>query len=807
MIAHIRKTDGTVQPLKEHCRRVALLCERAAKPHKLSKAAYLIGLLHDMGKATEEFERYLYSSYAGANFSSPHNHSPAGAIYIYRRYFCAKNASKTQRAAAQIFSMCIYGHHAGLSDCIGEHLGPGFLDNLEPDEKIHYEDALSRFFKSISSESELDSLFEEGQQEIEAFIRNIAEKQVNGKNCMFQLGMLTRLLLSILVDCDRWDSACFEYDTDSSVQTPDADWETLFEEFEKFRRNNLNSSDEIGKIRSYISDRCLLKASKKPGIYTLCVPTGGGKTYSSLRYALKHAALNGKKRVFYIIPYNTILDQNAQDIRKALSDYPSILEHHSNVIMPTQEEQENYRILTERWDSDIILTSLVQFLNACFSASNADARRLFRLTDSVLIFDEIQSLPKHCKTLFEQAITFLSSLCGSTVVLCTATQPKLELAPKPEELVENCADLFKNIKRVSYIFEHEKALHNGEAADKLIKMLETRSVLTIVNTKAVANDVYHEVLLRLPEAGMKAVFAEPGCTDEEIRLRAKAVAPNEVLCVHMSTLLCPAHRKQLITWLKIWLKENARVFCISTALIEAGINVSFPVVVRSLAGLPSIVQAAGRANRSMEYEIGDIYIWKFCDENLKYLADIQNGGNIIDSLPYAESSFEPDSPEQIDLFFSRWQDYINACKDYPRGEPDAGKPSLFSLLSDNERNYQNACGFGNNKKLILRQSFRTAYREFEVINQHTRTVIVPFGKGEELIAKLECDTAMAERRYLLKEAQAYSVSLPESTFKRLEEVNAVHAIGDTGVYSLGDGYYDRNSGVSIERGELQFLVY
>lgn len=807
MIAHIRKTDGAVQTLEEHCRRVALLCERAARPLGLSKAGYLIGLLHDMGKATKEFEKYLYSSYAGANVSSPHHHSPTGAIYIYRRYFCTKDASKIRCAAAQIFSMCIYGHHAGLSDCIGEHLDPGFLDNFEPDERIHFEDAMNCFFKSISSESELDALFEQGQQEIEKFIRSIAKKQTDEKSRMFQLGMLTRLLLSILVDSDRWDCACFEYGTDSAAQTPEADWESLFETFENFRRNNLNSSDEIGKIRSYISDRCLSKASEKPEIYTLCVPTGGGKTYSSLRYALKHAALHGKKRVFYIIPYNTILDQNAQDIRKALSDYPSILEHHSNVILPTQEEQENYRILTERWDSDIILTSLVQFMNACFSAPNSDARRLFRLTDSVLIFDEIQSLPKHCKTLFEQAVTFLSSLCGSTVVLCTATQPKLELTPKSEELVESCADLFKKIKRVSYIFEQREALSNGEAADKLIKMLEARSVLTIVNTKAVACDVYHEVLLRLPEAGMKAVFAEPGCTDEEIRLRAKAAAHNEVLCVHMSTLLCPAHRKQLITWLKIWLKENARVFCISTALIEAGINVSFPVVIRSLAGLPSIVQAAGRANRSMEYEIGYVYIWKFCDENLKYLADIQNGGNIIDSLPYAESSFEPDSPEQIDLFFSRWQDYIDACEDYPRGEPNAGKPSLFSLLSDNERNFQSACGFGNNRKLILHQSFRTAYREFEVIKQYTRTVIVPFGKGNELIAKLECETAMAERRHLLKEAQAYSVSLPEPTFKRLEEAGAVHAVGDTGVYSLDDGYYDRNSGVSVERGELQFLVY
>ncbi len=544
--------------------------------------------------------------------------------------------------------MCIGGHHAGLSDCMWSNAqaDSNFIKTVEQDKSVSYEEASKNFFENICSEEELDILFEEAREEIKAFICDKIKKQRNVKSCQFELGMLTRLLLSILVDADRWDSACFEYAVDSSVEHLEPDWKKLFKCFEVFRENSLNATDEIGKIRASISDQCLSKAANKSGIYTLCVPTGGGKTFSSLRYALKHAQIYKNKKIFYIIPFNTILDQNAQDIKTALSNYQSILEHHSNVIMPTQNEQENYKKLTERWDSDIILTSLVQFLNACFAALNTDARRFCRLTDSVLIFDEIQSLPKHCKTLFEQAITFLSSCCGSTIILCTATQPKLELFPEPEALVENCGHLFEKMKRVAYIKQIKKAVHNDEAAAQLVKMIEKESILTIVNTKAVANDVYHEVILRLPEYGMTAVSAELNCTDEEIRQRAKQSSAEEVLCVHMSTLLCPAHIKQLIKWVKIWLKEKARVFCVSTALIEAGINVSFPTVVRSLAGLPNIVQAAGRANRSMEYENGSVYILDFCKEKLNFLPDIKNGGNITRSILDDKCSFDSDSPER-----------------------------------------------------------------------------------------------------------------------------------------------------------------
>ena len=412
--------------------------------------------------------------------------------------------------------------------------------------------------------------------------------------------MLTRLLLSILIDADRYDSTCFEYGIPSVYIEQQPDWAALLLRFDDFRRRELDTSGDIGRIRAAVSDQCFKHAAENSGVYTLSVPTGGGKTFSSLRYALKHASLYNKRRIFYIIPYNTILDQNAQDIRHALSDYPSILEHHCDVVTLSQNEAETHHRLTERWNSDIILTSLVQFLNACFGASNTDARRLHSLTDSVLIFDEIQSLPAHCKTLFERTITFLSVCCGATVVLCTATQPQLELSCPSAELMSDYDGLFRDMRRVSYIPQLDRPMHNSEAAAKLAEMLKSHSVLTIVNTKPAAHDIYTKTAAMLSESGMRPVFADISSTPEQLSALARQNGPADILCIHLSTSLCPAHRKLLLRWVKLWLREKARVFCISTSLIEAGINVSFPVVVRSLAGLPSIVQAAESASDFMQ---------------------------------------------------------------------------------------------------------------------------------------------------------------------------------------------------------------
>lgn len=409
--------------------------------------------------------------------------------------------------------------------------------------------------------------------------------------------------------------------------TPAPDWHALFETFENYRRSILTGNLPINKIRSEISDACLKSADKHSNIVTLTVPTGGGKTFSSLRYALKYAEIFDCERIFYIIPYNTILDQNSRDIRKALDDYDGILEHHTNVVVEDENELFDYTRLTERWDSTIILTSLVKFLDSCYKGKNSDARRFPRLANSVLIFDEIQSLPKKCKMLFENAILFLTEYCGAQVVLCTATQPNLSFGDGRtiEEIMPNTSELFARLERVKYFPELGIHRTNQDAAVELAHILERKSVLAVVNTKITASDIYTLVKQILGERGLKVTIPDCSVSDRDIEAFASRFDDETILCVHLTTLLCPAHRLALIAWIKTFTRLGRRIFCISTALIEAGVNLSFPVVVRSLAGLTNIVQAAGRCNRNMEAEFGEVRIWDLIEEKLNRLEEIQIG--------------------------------------------------------------------------------------------------------------------------------------------------------------------------------------
>ena len=809
-IAHIRESDGKEQTLSAHCRNVAALCSRGAEIAGLSKLAELIGLTHDMGKATDKFEDYLRAALRGDKANSPHHHAPTGAIYAYRRWFMRENAQACERAAAQIAMLCILGHHAGLTDCLDVKGRSTLLKDMKDEATpVHADEAIAWFLQNIADEVELDALFESACREISALFSDLDKPSANTE---IALGLTSRFLLSVLVDADRWDSACFEYDENPLEAAAEPDWNVLLNTFEQFRRTHLSGEGEINRIRADISDLCWEKAASDTGIVTLSVPTGGGKTFSSLRYALRHAALNGQTRIFYIIPYNTILDQNARDVREALGDYPSILEHHSNVVVESEDEQTAYKRLTERWDSDIILTSLVQFLNACYAAPNSAARRFHALTNAVLIFDEIQSLPKACKVLFERAIQFLTRYGHSTVVLCTATQPRLSITPAPDELMPHVDALYERLKRVRYIPQLDANRTCASAGAEIARMLEEKSVLAILNTKAAAWNVYDEAVQALRERGHALVAFDPLLPEEVLADAARACPEDEILCVHMSTLLCPAHRKKLIAWIKAWLRAGRRVLCVSTALIEAGINVSFPVVIRDLAGLPSIVQAAGRANRNMEYGCGDVLIWNFPEEMraLAHLEDVQHGADITRTFLNSVSinSDELDSPKMIENYFTQEARYIEEKQKFPVEVREDGlrKPCcLTELLGKNTDAIREAGRRKWLKLLVLRQSFRTAGKYFYVIPDNTKSVLVPWGGGAELIAALNGEHDMREEIQLLRRAQAYSVNLYDNMFKRLDDAGAISLIGNSGVRALAEGYYSDAGGVSTEQNELELL--
>ena len=707
MIAHIGKS-GEEQSLKEHLEHVSILCRRFSEPIGIPVMAELIGLLHDMGKGTDSFQTYLRWR-AEHDDAEPlpkhirhHKHAPTGAIYAYDRWF--RNGNPMQQRTAQIIVLCIYGHHTGLMDCADRENPIRFQTSMEQDKNIiFYQEAVSYFLNNIADEARLDRLFASACEELRQKSESLTLKQFSIEKgeryarSMFQAGMLTRFLLSVLIDADRWDSACFEYGRDSMKQSnPTPDWAQLSERYEAYARETFTGTGELERKRQEISDLCAAKADGKTGIYQLSVPTGGGKTFASLRYAMKHARHNEQQRIFYIIPYNTILDQNAKDIREALGHYEGILEHHSNFVIEensdgkhVDEERMRYKQLTERWDSDVILTSMVQFLNALFRKENTNARRMHRLTNSVLIFDEIQALPRHCKGLFERAITFLVTCCHSTILLCTATQLELNLPVTPVELMGTHQDLIalnRALKRVEYLPQIRPARSNQQAADGLFDLLAAKSsVLMIANTKAAAWDIYDKTRELLKADDYELLAVQPGLQDEEIQERAKYAENFEILCVYLSTLLCPAHRKEYIRWVINWTKAGGRVLCVSTALIEAGINVSFPVVVRSLASLPSIVQAAGRCNRNREQAVGEVYIWELAEEKLSALQEIVQGKDISRMMiELWDREYDALSdPEGLRMYFGKEQEYTKNHELYPIGK-NTGL-TLVGLLSDNPK--------------------------------------------------------------------------------------------------------------------------
>ena len=793
MIAHKRESDGKEQSLREHSRNVSKLCRLAAEDIRLEKLAELTGLLHDLGKGIKDFQNYL----RGSDNKHPF-HAGIGALFAWKKWGC-DNQNVRERRNAQLISLCIYGHHAGLPDCLNDSGHSPYLDGLQDQRNDYFEEAIENFYKEVASEEELDALFADANRELEEW---------KADRSSFDFGMIVRLVLSVLVDADRWDSACFEYETDpfATQQKRYPDWEKLIIALEGCLQQ-FPQEGRLDEIRRGISESCRVAGESGTGIYTLSVPTGGGKTYSSLRFALYQAKRNGQGRIFYFIPMNTILDQNSEDIRKALKNYPSILEHHSDIVLEKEQEEENYRRLSERWESDIILTSLVQFLEVLFQNGNGKVRRMYRLANSVLIFDEIQALPKKCRGLFRLAIQFLVQYCKCTVLLCTATQPALGV--KAKEVMPDVEALYRELKRVEYIPQLEGRTYQNAAEDIICFFQRKKSVLMIVNTKEAAWTIFRGVSDRLQASGFYSAEMKSGLSDNELEELAEKSTEKEILCVHLSTNMCPAHRKEILRWMKAWLRQKKQVCCVSTALIEAGINVSFPIVIRSLAGIPSVIQAAGRCNRNCEADQGEVYLWNLMEEKLSRLPDIQKGKEIsLNLLSEPGKAAKIGTPNMIEDYFDREKTYAQKVERYPYPQWNS---DLVTMLSANNECRMAAGGMQNTPlshlSKRLHQSFRTAGAYFQVIDEKTKSVLVPYRRGKELIEKLSSRHTLGEENRYLKEAQQYSVKLYEHVYTRLAKEGALHAIREPGILALKEEYYDAGSGVLLTPQEMQDLIY
>jgi CRISPR-associated endonuclease/helicase Cas3 len=807
-IAHIRKNDGVRQSVKEHIENVSQLCADFCKKISLKNTGKLIGLLHDMGKETEAFKVYIIYCSLNPEDKSRRgsvDHATSGAKFIYDTFFSSKDPY--EKCAAQIIAMVVCSHHGGLIDCINLNLNDKFTSRMKPDKlKFNYDEALNNFFEECASREEIEKLFKQSVQEIKEIIIKIRTTYDNRQFGLFSAGVLEKFLFSCLIDADRYDTYRFmtEKESPETLKNIDIDkfWEELLVNFNK-ELDLLPKETKVDMLRSEISLSCKEFAVNKPGIYQLLVPTGGGKTLSSLRYALEHAKHYKKDRIFYIIPFTTIIDQNSKDIKAFLGREDIVLEHHSNLVIDNDDE--DYKLLTERWDSPIILTTMVQFLNTLFKGGTQSIRRMHNFTNSIIIFDEIQAIPIKCINMFNFAVNFLSKICNATIILCSATQPLLSGTERPILLEENAQiikganDKFKDFKRTrvipkiragGYSCQDLKDFVNEIIEEKQDKN-ETNSVLVILNTKKATKELF------------RAIDAENSLLPEE----------NQALVFHLSTNMCPAHRMKILESIKEVLGKR-KIICISTQLIEAGVNISFKCVVRSLAGLDSIAQAAGRCNRHAENDCGNVFIVNMDQdsENISKLLEIKAGqqttNRILTEYDRNPEAFDNDliSPQAIKKYFQYYFDKLKSQMNYTLPKPNSDK-TMFDLLSENREVVVSYVEKNLVKPdLVLHSSFKTAGDYFEAIDQNTRGVIVPYGKGEELIIKINGRCNLTDLKRYLKEAQQYSVNLYDLEFKKLEALGAIVSLNNGGVLALRKGFYDENTGVTEEKRH-EFLNY
>jgi CRISPR-associated endonuclease/helicase Cas3 len=812
-LAHVKATNREeLQNLATHLFESAGLAGKFAGKIGLYQVGFILGLLHDFGKYSLEFQTYIKSATAIIDQDDEEwvdfnllkgkiDHSTAGAQYAYQalRKFGAAGQGEL---CGQIIALCIASHHSGLIDCLDPDGNDNFAKRIsKEDVKTHLSECLKNADKEILDVAKelLDGPFV--QQMLSAifkFIKKPNPQDIFSLEESFTLGVFTRFLFSCLIDADRINSAEFEEPERKILREKQQvyfDWDVPINRLDE-RLETFEVEHPIDEIRQNISDTCYNRAFDKQGIYSLTVPTGGGKTLASLRYALHHAKQHKLDRIIYVIPYTSIIEQNAQAVRDIVQrdddPFPWVLEHHSN--LEPEMQTWHSKLVAENWDAPIVFTTMVQYLETLFSAGTRSIRRMHQLAKSVLIFDEIQTLPINCTHMFCNSLNFLSQHASTTAVLCTATQPLLKKLPTSEygelqlaenaEIVEDTTQLFENLKRVNVINRYKAGGWSQQEIITLVeqRFIENRSCLVVVNTKAWAKNIFEECQHR--------------------------VEPNALF--HLSTSQCAAHRKTLLKEIRERLKNGLPVICISTQLIEAGVDISFANVIRFLAGIDSIAQAGGRCNRSGELKTeqggprrGTVEVINPTEEFITSLVDIKVGQEISRRV-FQDLGIESIlSPKSIDIYFQYFFTERQEQMVYPMKKTD---DCLLNILANNTKN--NGATLNKKRRVkgklpLLGQSFMTAGKAFKAIDAPTNSVIVPYNDEAKAIIAALCGTnkafGAADFYQHLKKAQQYSVNVFPNVWRALLENEAVFEVqADEGIYYLHDRFYSANFGLTSE---------
>lgn len=601
LIAHKKEND--YQLLENHLVSVAALAKKFANDFNNGDWAEYAGLFHDLGKAFPEWQKYIRNE-KGTSI----NHSEAGAQYTFSKL-------NEKDCFSKVIPYIISGHHAGLPDY---DIGTG--NELK---KILKE----KTYESLFEIKELKNIFNSSFPKSRPFGKNDLSKD-SPKEIIEHLHLWIRMLFSCLVDADFLDTEEFMTPQQSKYRGNNTSLSELKKRFDSYMddKQKHNISSELNSIRTKVLNSCREKAKLAPGFYSLNVPTGGGKTLSSMAFALEHALIHNKKRVIMAIPYTSIIEQTAKVYKfgtdddekieelkkfgKSLFGEENVLEHHCNFQFSTDKElSEKQKLATENWDAPIVVTTNVQLFESLFNAHSSSCRKLHNIVDSVIILDEVQMLPPEYLKSILSVLQGLVKCFGVTVVLCTATQPTLEGPigsdnatfdgiPKNEviPIIENPTELAEQLKRVriNTEFVKNKITEWKTLADKLC---EFEQVLCIVQTRKDCREL-HKLM--------------PDGT------------------IHLSALMCAEERSDVISLIKEKLRKNESVRVISTQLVECGVDVDFPVVFRAIAGMDSVAQSAGRCNREGKLEKGTVYLF----ETQKNVPSglLQKGANVTRDL-------------------------------------------------------------------------------------------------------------------------------------------------------------------------------
>ncbi len=795
-LAHIDTENNRKQSVESHCLQTAELAAHLGKSIGLEQTCFLIGLYHDIGKATAAFQDYITDTdrkYSRGDI----DHSTSGAQLLSEALLSEFNQNEKNFFAAftaQLCALAIASHHGSLMDVL--RLGGDFLyrERLNKSEaqtrkKEAYENLNGQFLAEAEDKSRMGKAIDEIMV-IAVAIRQYT--QGNKSEWMLAAGLLARLLYSCLLDADRQDT--FEFMTHSKIPAPFMPWEEGLNKLRQFLRNK-DISKPVNLLRKEISDQCEDAAFHNRTVFRLTLPCGSGKTLAGLRFALKHAMKHEKNRIIYVVPYITVIDQNVGAVAGILNQEGIILEHHSNI----SEDAVSYtsEILSQNWHSQIIFTTMVSFLDSLYGSGSKRARRMQAFINSVVIFDEVQTVPIKCISLFNGAINFLTSICKTSVVLCTATQPTLEYPDRPlrglegSRIISNEDKYFKGFKRNRAV---DATINGGYDSDSLcgfaleqFKLYST--VLIIVNTKKVALELYSKL-----SGFVETVY-------------------------HLSTSMCPAHRMEILSKITASLPSTPTI-CVSTPLIEAGVDISFNCVIRSITGLDSIAQASGRCNRECNPPVKGqdetgycVFIVNPQNENLDELPEIKKGQDItrriLNEMKADHSLYGGDILSQgaIKQYFEYYYSALGHEMDYfckPLGV------SLYELLSLNNtcKNAWKPLSDVNINDSVLLQCFETANKQFSVIDSITTPVLVPYGtKGAELIDSIQRVHDLKEQYILLKKAQRYSINLFRYEFELYGKQRAIRLIKEKlNIYAITDEYYNKNTGITIHRDMKNEIV-